>query len=110
MTPESSKYEAMRLDPANWRLGMVYVCADDPRLIVRQRLPVGWAWNFGHPRVWPGIALAVLVFLAPPAVAWWLGLRSIPALLLCAGLGLAAVVAAAALLSWDPARLRDSRL
>lgn len=31
--PESP-YEAMRMDPGNWKLGLMYYCRDDPRLVV----------------------------------------------------------------------------
>lgn len=102
MTSKRSKYEAMRMNPANWKLGIVYFCPHDPRVIVRQRLPVGWTWNFAHPLVFPAITLAVFSFLAPPAIAWWLGVRSGVTLALLAGAALGAIVWAAARLSRDP--------
>ncbi len=71
-----SRYEAMRKDPSHWKLGILYCCPDDPRVIVRQLLPVGWTWNFGHPLVFPAILLTVLFFLTPVTLLYLLGIRS----------------------------------
>lgn len=99
---EQSTYEAMRMNPANWKLSIVYYCPDDPRVVVRQRFPFGWTWNFGHPLVLPAILLAVVVFLAPPIIAWWLGIQSQVLLWLLLGAGLCAVLVGAHRLSRDP--------
>lgn len=72
-----SKYEAMRINPANWKFGIVYYCSEDPRIIVRQLLPVGWTWNFAHPKAYLAILTAVFVFLAPATAAWLQGVRSV---------------------------------
>lgn len=71
-----SKFEAMRLDPRNWKLGVIYSCAEDPRVIVRQRLPLGWTWNFANPWVLPGIIAAIFLFVGPVALAWCSGHHS----------------------------------
>lgn len=97
-----SRYEAMRTDPANWKLGIVYCCAQDPRIVVRQRLPVGWTWNFAHAKVYPVILIAVLLFLSPPVFAWWQGVRSILALGIISLVALSVIMIAAARMSRDP--------
>jgi len=61
---------------SNWKFGILYYCPDDPRVIVRQLLPVGWTWNFGHTFVIPAIVLAVLFFFTPISLAYYLGIRS----------------------------------
>ena len=63
-------------DPSNWTLGTIYHCRDDPRVIVRNRLPFGWTWNFGHPRVWPALMLTVFGLFTPVVLAWLLGMLS----------------------------------
>ena len=36
-------------DADNWRLGAIYVCKDDPRIVVPKRLKwTGWTFNFAH--------------------------------------------------------------
>lgn len=97
-----SKYENMRTDPANWKLGIVYCCPRDPRIIVRQRLPVGWTWNFGHAKVYSAILIAVVMFLAPAALAWWQGVRSTLALGLITLTALVVIMLLAARMSRDP--------
>jgi uncharacterized membrane protein len=42
-----------------WRLGIIYVDAADPRVIVRQRSGLGWTLNFGRPLAW--VILAVIL-------------------------------------------------
>ena len=92
----------MRMDPANWKLGFIYVCPDDPRVVVRQRLLLGWTWNFGTPRVIPAILFAVLISAAPPFIGWWAGIQSTALLLMLLGIGIAIVILAAHRLSKDP--------
>ena len=97
-----SKYEDMRKDPANWYLGVVYHCPDDPRIVVRNLLPFGWTWNFGHGKVYLGILTAVAAFLGPPVLAWIFGVRSAWAIAAIAILALGAVVLVAGRLARDP--------
>jgi len=97
-----SKYEARRVDPASWKLGVIYYNPHDPRIVVRQLLPAGWACNFAYPRVVPAILLTLAASLAPPAVAWWLGVRSWVVLGLMAGVALCAIMVAASRLARDP--------
>jgi len=97
-----SRYEEMRLNPENWKFGVVYVCAEDPRLVVRQWLRVGWTWNFAHPQVYPLILVAVVFFLAPPGILWWLGHQSFLALSLGALFGLGVIMLVASRMAKDP--------
>ena len=71
-----SKYDDMHKNPSHWKFGIIYCCADDSRVIVRQLLPIGWTWNFGHPFVFPAILLTVLFFLTPLSLAYFAGIRS----------------------------------
>lgn len=97
-----SKYELMRTDPANWKLGIVYRCIDDPRIIVRNLLAFGWTWNFGHPKVYLAITIAIIAFLAPPYLAWQMGVRSVVVIGIIIALALTAVVIVASQLARDP--------
>ena len=74
---EFSGYEAMRMQPENWKLGCIYVCPDDPRLVVRNRLFFGWAWNFGNPGVFAAIPFVVLLVLGLPYLAYQRGVTSV---------------------------------
>ncbi len=65
--------EALRTDKKNWTFGVIYACRDDPRVIVRNRLPIGWTWNFAHPFVWPVLLASTVFVLAPAAVLWLAG-------------------------------------
>lgn len=97
-----SKYEKMRTDSANWKLGIVYYCKDDPRIIVRNLLLFGWTWNFGHAGVYFGILAAIAAFLAPPYLAWQMGLRSALVIGIIVALTLVALVSIASRLAMDP--------
>ena len=97
-----SKYEAMRTDPANWKLGIVYCCSEDPRIVVRNLLPFGWTWNFGHQKVYIAILIAVISFLAPPCIAWQMGVRSALVIGIIVVVALGAVVLVASRLARDP--------
>jgi len=102
MKKNISKHEAMRTDPKNWKWGIIYYCPEDPRMIVRQRLPIGWTWNFAHPKVYLGILVAASSFLAPPFIAWSLGVRSGFILGLTAAIALVAIMYVANRVSQDP--------
>ena len=97
-----SKYEAMRTDPTNWKLGVVYYCKDDPRIVVRNLLPLGWTWNFGHQKVYIALIIAVTAFLAPPFLAWQLGIRSALTLGFIVAAALITIVFVASRLALDP--------
>lgn len=98
----TSKYETMRMDPANWKLGMIYVCGDDPRVVVRQRHLFGWTWNFGNPWVVPAIVIAVLLSIGPPYLAWASGIRSGPVLFGLLTVGILITIGIVSRLARDP--------
>lgn len=97
-----SKYETMRTDPANWKLGIVYCCNDDPRIVVRNLLPFGWTWNFGHQKAYIAILVAIASLLAPPFMAWQMGVRSALAIGIIITVAFIAVVLVASRLARDP--------
>lgn len=79
MTREEA--EALRSSDRYWKLGIIYACRADPRIIVRNRFVVGWTWNFGHRWVMPTLLAFVLFALGPAA---WLvrgGVRDVQILL-----------------------------
>ncbi len=49
--------------PNPWKLGFIYVNADDPRLIVRQRTGLGWTLNMARPAAWAILASLVGMWL-----------------------------------------------
>ena len=57
--------EALRNSNQYWTLGVIYACREDPRVIVRNRIPIGWTWNFGHRWVLPTLLLFILIALGP---------------------------------------------
>ena len=92
----------MRTDRANWKLGVIYYCRDDPRVVVRNLLPFGWTWNFGHPKVYLALVIAITTFLGPLFLAWQMGERSPGILGIVAAVALALVVFVASRLAIDP--------
>ena len=88
----------MRMDAANWRLGAIYVCRSDPRVIVRNRRGPGWTWNFGHGAVWLVMPACVLALFAPL-------LLSGPPVNASPGLVIAACIAAFCGLVWVAHRI-----
>lgn len=97
-----SKFEDMRKDPANWTLGILYRCSDDPRVVVRNLLPFGWTWNFGHRKVYIAILSAIVAFLGPPYLAWQMGARSGLTIGIITVLALVSIVFIASRLARDP--------
>jgi len=57
--------EQLRKDDRHWKLGVIYSCKSDPRVIVRNRWLFGWTWNFGNPYVCIVLPAFVAAFLAP---------------------------------------------
>ncbi len=55
-------------DPHNWRGSVIYVCRDDPRIIVPKNPRWGgWTLNFAHASAW-FVLLACLLSIALPTV------------------------------------------
>ncbi len=51
---------------ANWKLNSIYVCGDDPRLIVSKKRPwAGWTFNFAHRGAFMLLFYVLLVAFAP---------------------------------------------
>ena len=49
-----SHFDQCRINPDNWKLGFLYVCKDDPRIIVPNRNKgFGWTLNFARPLAIP---------------------------------------------------------
>ncbi len=101
-----SKYDDMHKNPSHWKFGMIYYCADDPRIIVRQLFPIGWTWNFGHPFVFPAILLTVLFFLTPISIAYFVGIRSKLIFFVIIAISLVLVILMANRLARDPDKER----
>ena len=78
----SGTLDKLWTDPNNWRGCTVYICKDDPRLIVPKRPKWGgWTLNFAHLSVWL-LLLSVLLSVLIPTVFFLLGpLGIIPGLL-----------------------------
>ena len=69
MNTQPKDYSELWRDPRNWRLYVIYVCREDPRLVVPKRLRVtGWTMNFAHPKAALLFAALLAVVLAPIAV------------------------------------------
>ena len=88
-------YETLRTDKKNWKLGIIYYCKDDPRVIVRQLFPMGWTWNFAHPYVYWVILGSAVLFTAPVTLAYTLGVRdaALYVLIILLSLGLIMLIA-----------------
>jgi hypothetical protein len=52
-------------DPANWTRGGLYRCAADPRLMVLNRIGVGYTINIAHQRSWLVLGGLLAVAMAP---------------------------------------------
>ena len=76
-----SRFDEFWADPANWRWGLLYLCPQDPRVVVPKRPRwAGYTLNFAHRSAIPvllgGIALVLspvtLIFVMdPPQVTYW---------------------------------------
>jgi hypothetical protein len=53
-------------DSNNWRAGIIYVCKDDPRVIVPKRPKWGgWTLNFAHASAWIALLVCILSIVVP---------------------------------------------
>ena len=90
-------------DPKNWRI--VYRCANDPRVIVpRRRRWMGWTMNFAHPFAWPALVLCVADAAGPTLALLWLGVVSVPALVVALATSIAVLMG---LSHWEASRSRE---
>jgi uncharacterized membrane protein len=61
---------------SNWRLGSLYVCKEDPRLVVaKKRRWAGWTFNFAHTGSYLLTAYVLAVALAPSLYVISIGSR-----------------------------------
>jgi hypothetical protein len=65
--------EALRNRDEHWTLGIIYACSEDPRVLVRNRFPIGCTWNFGHRFVLPTLLAFIFVAIGPAALLWMSG-------------------------------------
>ena len=64
----SGTLDKLWADHNNWRAGIVYVCRDDPRLIVPKRPKWGgWTPNLAHPVGWITLLVCLLSIIVPTA-------------------------------------------
>lgn len=70
--------EAQRLwrDPHSWKLWLLYVRREDPRVVVRQRSGLGYTFNFAHPWAFP--ALGILLGIITVPVLYWASRGELP--------------------------------
>jgi Family of unknown function (DUF5808) len=82
--------EENRKDPANWKLGVIYYCEDDPRVIVSKRFRwSGYTVNFAHSHALLVLLAMIAAILAPFSLAW---LLEPPILFVAIGVTFAAVM------------------
>ncbi len=89
-------------NPRNW--GLVYRCAEDPRVIVPRRYRwMGWTINFAHALAWPVLALCFAIGLGPFLILIQFGVTSRPIL---AAVLIASVLLLVGLSYWEATRSR----
>ena len=70
----SGSLEKFLSDANNWRVGVIYVCKDDPRFIVPRRVKWGgWTLNFAHASAWGALLVMWLSLLVPTVFFWRAG-------------------------------------
>jgi hypothetical protein len=51
-------------DPGNWKLGFIYFCPQDPRILVPKRVHwLGWTINFARPLALPFLGWLIALVL-----------------------------------------------
>lgn len=74
MNPNESlfppKRTSLQLDflwanPKYWKLGFLYFCPDDPRVIVSKKARFGWTLNFARLLAYPALSGMVLFLFGP---------------------------------------------
>jgi uncharacterized membrane protein len=87
----------------NW--GLVYRCAEDPRVIVPRRRPwMGWTINFPHPFAWLVVFFSMALVVGPVIVLLQLGVVSV---LLIIAVLIASICALVGLSHWEATRSRE---
>lgn len=62
-SPTAQQLAEFRANPVNWTRYGSYSCPADPRLLVRDRLELGWTLNMAHPRATLVMGLTVIATL-----------------------------------------------
>lgn len=63
MTREQA--EAFRTNDKYWWFGVVYICKEDPRFIIRNRWFFAWTWNFENLKMLLALPIFILIFISP---------------------------------------------
>jgi hypothetical protein len=78
MKGQSQNYEELWQNPDNWRLYILYIGREDPRIIVPKRFRVtGWTLNFAHVEAYLLLAGLFAVVIVPITIVEVTGLGSI---------------------------------
>jgi hypothetical protein len=74
----SGTLDKLWADPHNWRGSVIYVCEDDPRVIVpKNPKRGGWTLNFAHASVWFVLLTCLLSIALPPVLLFYARLIAI---------------------------------
>jgi uncharacterized membrane protein len=61
--PNKEQEDNWHKDPKNWKLGIFYFNKNDKRVFIDKRNPnYGTTLNFGNPKAYPALLLALLFF------------------------------------------------
>ncbi len=55
-----------------WKWGLFYYNPEDPALLVKKRVGIGWTINFAHRGAWIFLALLTVAISLMPIVTWHL--------------------------------------
>jgi len=62
----SNQLQLLWQDPKHWKLHFVYVCTQDPRIVVPERHKwMGWTFNFAHRSAFLLTFVVLLVVIIP---------------------------------------------
>lgn len=67
-------FDSFTADPANWRMGFLYFCPDDRRVVAPRRSKAwGWTLNFARPATSPLLVIVLLTIGQGQALVSMLG-------------------------------------
>lgn len=62
----SDRLDELWEDRRHWKWGLVYVCEEDPRVVVRKKIGgMGWTFNFAHSASFLLLFLVMMACVAP---------------------------------------------
>jgi hypothetical protein len=71
---KSSPYDILWNEPKNWKWGLVYICKDDPRVIVPKKPKwAGRTLNFAHRKAFLVLFFTILTAAMPFALRGYIG-------------------------------------